>query len=333
MGSEPECLLRVQDLEVGFRKGNAWSPVLRGVSFEARAGEMTALVGESGCGKSLTALALLDLLPPGGEKTRGEIYLRGFGDLSSLPTRERRRLRGRHVAMIFQDPTSALNPVLSVGRQLVETVRRHRDLSRRQAESEAEHLLETVMLAEPRRRLRSYPHQLSGGQLQRIMIAMALACEPDLLLADEPTTALDVTVQAQVLELLQDLRERLGLTVLLITHDLALVAENCDRLAVMYAGQVVEEGEVRAVFREPAHPYTRGLLDAVPRLGSSRPPQGIPGRVPELGGLPSGCTFAPRCSRADERCRLEDPARQTLQAEAEPRSFRCWHPLLGEPTT
>ncbi len=322
----------MHDLEVGFRQAGSWAPVLRGVSFEARAGEMTALVGESGCGKSLTALALLDLLPAGGERTRGEIHLRGSGNLMALAPQEWRRLRGRRVAMIFQEPTAALNPVLSVGRQLVETLRRHRDLGRREARERAEHLLETVAIAEPRRRLQSYPHQLSGGQLQRIMIAMALACEPDLLLADEPTTALDVTVQAQVLELLQDLRERLGLTVLLITHDLALVAENCERLAVMYAGQVVEEGEVRSVFRRPAHPYTQGLLGAVPRIGSGTAARGIPGRVPELGQLPPGCTFAPRCPRADERCRRDEPGEQIVGGGAGRRSFRCWHPVLDEET-
>lgn len=322
----------MHDLEVGFRQAGSWAPVLRGVSFEARAGEMTALVGESGCGKSLTALALLDLLPAGGERTRGEIHLRGSGNLTALAPQEWRRLRGRRVAMIFQEPTAALNPVLSVGRQLVETLRRHRDLGRREARERAEHLLETVAIAEPRRRLQSYPHQLSGGQLQRIMIAMALACEPDLLLADEPTTALDVTVQAQVLELLQDLRERLGLTVLLITHDLALVAENCERLAVMYAGQVVEEGDVRSVFRRPAHPYTQGLLGAVPRIGSGTAARGIPGRVPELGQLPPGCTFAPRCTRADERCRRDEPGEQIVGGGAGRRSFRCWHPVLDEET-
>ena len=266
-----------------------------------------ALVGESGCGKTLTALAILGLLPPTAS-ARGAIHLEGAGDLNALDRRRRREIRGRRVAMIFQEPMTALNPVLSLGHQIGESLRLRRKMSRAAARRESRRLLELVAMPDPERRLRSYPHQLSGGQLQRAMIAMALAADPELLLADEPTTALDVTVQAQVIQLLLELRRRLGLTVLLITHDLGVVAQCCDRVVVMYAGQVVEQAPVDDLFRRPAHPYTRALLAAVPRLdGKSLDPRGIPGRVPAPGELPAGCSFHPRCSSATELCRRQAP--------------------------
>ncbi|MCP3963820.1 MAG: ABC transporter ATP-binding protein [bacterium] len=281
--------------------------MLRQVSFAVQRGELMALVGESGCGKTLTALAILGLAPRAAN-VRGDISLAGVGDLQALGERARRRIRGRRVAMIFQEPMSALNPVLSLGRQIGENLRRERRLSRREVRRESRRLLELVAMPDADRRLRCYPHQLSGGQLQRAMIAMALASEPELLLADEPTTALDVTVQAQVIELLLSLRRRLGLTVLLITHDLGVVAQSCDRVVVMYAGQVVEEAPVGELFEQPAHPYTRALLASVPRLDGSRSKaEGIAGRVPVPGDLPSGCVFHPRCDSVIESCRASAP--------------------------
>jgi oligopeptide/dipeptide ABC transporter ATP-binding protein len=233
--------------------------------------------------------------------------LAGAGDLVQMPESQRRLLRGRRLAMIFQDPSMALNPVLSIGFQIIEVLRLHRGFGRRAARIEAQRLLEAVALPDAKRRLRAFPHQLSGGQLQRVMIAMALATKPDLLLADEPTTALDVTVQAQVLDLLLDLKEDLGLTVLFITHDLGVVAECSDRVAVMYAGEIVEEGVVADLFRHPTHPYTQGLLAAVPRLGRNEPLAEIPGQVPEPGRIPLGCAFHPRCLEVMPRCRTESP--------------------------
>ncbi len=267
-------LLEIQDLEITFPGGE---PVVRGVSLAVGRGEIVGLVGESGSGKTMTSLAVLGLVPPPGRVTRGRILLDGKTDLLKLPPRDLRKLRGRRIAMVFQEPATAFNPVYTIGFQIAEAVRAHpRDhrvnhrvnhrVSRREALDEAARLLDRVALADARRRLGDYPHQLSGGQRQRAMIAMALAAGPDLLLADEPTTALDVTLQAQILELLEEIRRDLGLAVLLITHDLGVVAETCDRVVVMRGGQVVEEAGVVDLFRSPAHPYTRELLASLPRL-------------------------------------------------------------------
>ncbi len=318
----PPTLLRVEGLCVAFDSARGPVSVLRDVSFEVENGEILALVGESGSGKTLTALSILDLLPAGGRRLAGEIWLDGAGDLSRLSPRQRRKVRGKRVAMVFQDPASALNPVLSIGFQIIESLRLHRGLGRRQARDEARRLLELVAMPDPDRRLRSYPHELSGGQQQRAMIAVALASEPDLLLADEPTTALDVTIQAQVLDLLADLRKRLGLTVLLITHDLGVVAEICDRVAVMYAGEIVEKATVNELFADPAHPYTRGLFAAMPRLGGGAV-AGMVGRIPEPGDLPGGCTFHPRCPRVFDRCRKQSPDLYSLVG-APGRRSRCF---------
>jgi ABC-type dipeptide/oligopeptide/nickel transport system ATPase component len=259
-------LLEIDGLEVAFPAPGGWVPAVRGVSLSIGRGEIVGLVGESGSGKSLTALSVLSLLPPR-VRTAGRIHLEGEArNLLGLPEREIRRIRGRRIGIVFQEPATALDPVWSIGFQIAEAVRAHRRLSRREAREEVVRLLDLVALPDARRRLDDYPHQLSGGQRQRVLIAMALASGPDLLLADEPTTALDVTIQAQILELLESLRSRLGLSVLLITHDLAVVAETCDRMAVMYAGHIVEEGRVEEVFRAPAHSYTRELLASVPRL-------------------------------------------------------------------
>jgi ABC-type dipeptide/oligopeptide/nickel transport system ATPase component len=251
--------------------GGEWTPVVCGVSLALRRGEILGLVGESGSGKSLTALAVLGLVPPPGRVTAGRVLLDGPGgptDLLALPSRALRQVRGGRIGMVFQEPATAFNPVYTIGFQIVEAVRAHRRMPRRAALDEAVRLLDRVALPDPRRRLGDYPHQLSGGQRQRAMIAMALAGGPDLLLADEPTTALDVTLQAQILELLEDLRADLGLSVLLITHDMGVVAETCDRVVVMRAGRVVEEAGVEELFRAPVHPYTRELMAAVPKLAT-----------------------------------------------------------------
>jgi ABC-type dipeptide/oligopeptide/nickel transport system ATPase component len=270
-------LLAVRDLEVAFPAGRGWTPVVRGVSLDVGRGEVVGLVGESGSGKTLTALALLGLIPPPGRVTAGGASLAGREpsaapvDLLRLGARGLRTVRGARIGLVFQEPATAFDPVYSIGFQIAEAVRAHRRLSRRDARDEAVRLLDRVALADARRRLDDYPHQLSGGQRQRAMIAMALAGGPDLLLADEPTTALDVTLQAQILELLDELRRDLGLAVLLITHDLGVVAETCDRVVVMHAGRVVETAAVDELFRAPAHPYTRELLAAVPRLAAEGP--------------------------------------------------------------
>ena len=272
-------LLDVRGLEVSFpargegRGAAAWTPVVRGVSLTVGRGEVVGLVGESGSGKSLTALAVLGLVPPPGRVTRGEVLLEGSGDLLRLDELALRQVRGGRIAMVFQEPATAFNPVYSIGFQIAEAVRARKSVSRREARDEAARLLERVAVPDARRRLDSYPHQLSGGQRQRAMIAMALAGRPDLLLADEPTTALDVTLQAQILELLEELRRDLGLAVLLITHDLGVVAESCDRVVVMNAGRVVETAGVEELFRAPAHPYTRELLAALPRLEPAAGPR------------------------------------------------------------
>ncbi|MEA2601628.1 MAG: peptide/nickel transport system ATP-binding protein [Acidobacteriota bacterium] len=268
-------LLEVRGLTIAFSgafpERAGWRPVVRDVSLTVGRGEIFGLVGESGSGKTLTALAVLGLLPPAARVIAGSILLhgeQGATELLGLPPRELRRIRGGRVGLVFQEPATALNPAYTIGFQIVEAVQAHRQVSRREARDEAVRLLDRVALPDARRRLDDYPHQLSGGQRQRAMIAMALAGGPDLLLADEPTTALDVTLQAQILELLEDLRQDLGLSVLLITHDLGVVAETCDRVAVMHAGEIVETATVEALFRAPAHPYTRELLAAVPRLGA-----------------------------------------------------------------
>jgi ABC-type dipeptide/oligopeptide/nickel transport system ATPase component len=258
-------LLAIEGLEVSFPAAGKEIPAVRGVSLSIGRGEIVGLVGESGSGKSLTALSVLRLLPPSA-RVAGRILLDDETDLLTLPEREVRAVRGRRIGMVFQEPSTALDPVWPVGFQIAEAVRAHRPVSRKEARDEAVRLLERVAVADARRRLDDYPHQLSGGQRQRVMLAVALAAGPDLLLADEPTTALDVTIQAQVLELLERLRDELGLSVLLITHDLGVVAEVCDRVAVMAGGRIVEEGSVEAVFRAPAAPATRELLDLVPRL-------------------------------------------------------------------
>jgi oligopeptide/dipeptide ABC transporter ATP-binding protein len=306
--AEPACvtLLKVEALRIGFHGKQGDVPVVHGVDFALGRGETLALVGESGSGKSLTALGLVDLLPSGARRMGGRIRFDGK-DLTKLSQSELRQLRGGEIAMIFQDPLSALNPAFTVGRQLMDAIRAHHAFGRRAAAERAAELLNLVGITSPKARLNSFPHEMSGGQRQRVAIALALACEPKLLIADEPTTALDVTVQAQVIALLAKLREEFGLAILLISHNLDLVAEICDRVAVMYAGRIVENDNVDVIFDQPRHPYTRLLLECIPRLSDGYGPlKTIPGEPPLFGKVPVGCSFRPRCPQAVARC-VEPP--------------------------
>jgi len=310
-------LLEVADLEIRFPAvtgGGRPHEVVRGASLTVDRGEFVGLVGESGSGKSLTALAILGLVPPPGRIVGGSVRLEGV-ELLGLAERAMRSVRGGRIALVFQEPMAALNPVLTLETQICEVVRAHRKggerVGVRAARARALELLELLAIPDPRRRLREYPHQLSGGQRQRAMLAIALAAGPELLIADEPTTALDVTLQAQALELLERLRRELGLAILLITHDLAVVAESCDRVLVMYAGEIVEAAPADLLFARPAHPYTRALLSSIPDLGSPAPRgalPAIPGQVPASDRLPSGCAFHPRCGDRVQRCAGERPS-------------------------
>ena len=317
-----EDLLVVENLRAGFHADSSddaptFLEVLDGVSFTVRAGETLGLVGESGCGKSVSALSIMRLLPkPAGAIIGGSIRFENQ-DLLSLPATAMANIRGRRIAMIFQEPMSALNPVKRIGAQVEEMFARHMpDVGLRERRLRALTMLQRVGIPAPEQRLSEYPHQLSGGMRQRIMIAIALALEPALLLADEPTTALDVTIQAQILELIKELQQSTGMAVLFITHDLGVVAEVCDAVAVMYAGSIVETAPVNALFATPLHPYTRGLLASIPRL-EGEPKQDlhvIPGMVPSLGAMPPGCRFAGRCSYAQAACATTPPL-QPLQAD------------------
>jgi len=300
------------------------------VSLSVRRGETLAVVGESGCGKSMTALSIMRLVPnPPGKIVGGAITLEGK-DLLKLNEGEMRDIRGNEISMIFQEPMTSLNPVLTIGHQITEALRLHQDLSKSAADEKAIEMLRLVKIPEPAQRSREYPHQLSGGMRQRAMIAMALACNPRVLIADEPTTALDVTIQAQILDLILELQQELGTAVILITHNLGVVAETAQRVIVMYAGRKVEEAEVDALFAEPVHPYTHGLLASIPRLdvmdgravNSQQRLQEIPGMVPALSNLPPGCTFAPRCPYADERCRSHFPP---YEQKRPGHWAACWH--------
>ncbi|MBV9517821.1 MAG: ABC transporter ATP-binding protein [Hyphomicrobiales bacterium] len=309
------ALLEVENLQTHFRTPDGVNRAVDGVSFHVDDAETLAVVGESGCGKSVTANSILRLVPEPPGKIAGSIKFQGR-ELLTLPERTMRAIRGNDIGMIFQEPMTSLNPVLTVARQLGETLRLHEGLDRKAAEARAIEMLDLVGIPEPRRRVRSYPHQLSGGMRQRVMIAMALACSPKLLIADEPTTALDVTIQAQILELMADLKRRTRTAIILITHDLGVVAEFAQRVMVMYAGRKVEEASVVDLFRTPRHPYTQGLIGAVPKLGSSLEGEEtrlaeIPGIVPSLKQRIQGCVFAGRCPRATEICRNVAPVLET----------------------
>jgi len=304
MSEGPRPLVSLRGLQVAFDG----VPALRGIDLDVMPGEAVGLVGESGCGKSVTWLAALGLLPGGRARVSGSVLLDG-AELLGAPARLLERVRGRRVAMIFQDPASSLNPVHRIGTQVAEAVALHQGLSRGAARAEAKRLLDQVGMPDAARRMEAYPHELSGGQNQRVMIAMALAGRPELLVADEPTTALDVTIQAQILELLSELRRAEGMALVLISHDLGVVAETCERVAVMYAGRIVEEAPVETLFAAPLHPYTQGLLGALPPIdGPRRVLASIPGGVPEPWAMPPGCAFAPRCPQHGPACDAAPPA-------------------------
>ncbi len=318
-------LLEVRDLQTHFGTPDGVVRAVEGLSFGVDAGETVGIVGESGCGKSVTAMSILRLIPEPPGRIVGSVGFQGR-NLLTLSEAEMRQIRGNEISMIFQEPMTSLNPVLTVGRQIGETLRLHQGLDARAAEAKVIEMLVLVGIPEPVRRVREYPHQLSGGMRQRVMIAMALACNPKLLIADEPTTALDVTIQAQILDLMRDLKRRLGSAIMLITHDLGVVAEMAERVVVMYAGRKVEEAPVRDIFARPMHPYTQGLLGAVPKLGSSLAAHGrarlteIPGLVPSLREPIIGCAFAGRCAFATELCRRTAPA---IEAKAPGHQAAC----------
>jgi oligopeptide/dipeptide ABC transporter ATP-binding protein len=299
-------LLSVEHLTTGFDIKGRFVPAVIDVSFHVDAGETVCLVGESGSGKSLTALSIMRLVQPPGKIERGQLLFKGR-DLRALPEREMQKIRGAEISLIFQEPMTALNPVFTIGSQIEETLQVHGRATRRTARQKAIELLDAVSVPEPQLRVRDYPHQLSGGLRQRALIAMALACDPPLVIADEPTTALDVTIQAEILDLLRSLQKKMGLALLLITHDLGVVAEMADRVAVMYAGRIVEEAPVNALFSAPAHPYTQGLLASIPGGAPGTKLQAIQGTVPPLGELPQGCSFTPRCPKRFEPCPKAHP--------------------------
>jgi peptide/nickel transport system ATP-binding protein len=319
------ALLEVSNLRTQFDTPDGTVRAVEGLSFKVEAGETVAIVGESGCGKSVTSMSILRLIPEPPGRVTGSVRFQGR-ELLALPEAEIRDIRGNAISMIFQEPMTSLNPVLTVGHQIGETLRLHQGLSARAAERRAVEMLVLVGIPAPERRVREYPHQLSGGMRQRVMIAMALACNPKLLIADEPTTALDVTIQAQILDMMRELKTRLGSAIMLITHDLGVVAEMAERVVVMYAGRKVEEASVEDIFARPLHPYTRGLLGAVPRLGSSLDAGArgrlaeIPGLVPSLRAPIVGCAFAGRCPMATDLCRRTAPA---IEAKAPGHAAAC----------
>jgi len=329
MSANPVPLLRVANLKTHFHTRDGVVRAVDGVSFDVQPGETLAIVGESGCGKSVTSMSILRLLPmPPARFVDGRVEFEGR-NLLDLAEPEMRRIRGNAIAMIFQEPMTSLNPVLTIGRQISEALVLHRGLSQADALARATEMLRKVHIPEPERRVKQYPHELSGGMRQRVMIAMALACGPRLLIADEPTTALDVTIQAQILELMRELRDDTGASIILITHDLGVVAEMAHRVVVMYAGHKVEEAPVERLFARPRHPYTRGLLGSMPRLGDSVETTGkrlteIAGLVPSLKEAIPGCLFAPRCPDASERCRADVPPLEEL---APGHWTACWHPI------
>ena len=326
-------LLEIKGLRTSFHTRDGAVRAVDGIDFSVDRGEIMGLVGESGCGKSVTSLSVLRLVAPPGQIEGGEVLFDGQ-DLLQLSPDAMRHIRGERISMIFQQPTSSLNPVWDVGTQIEEVLRIHRGLKGKAAEARTIELLKMVGIPDPARRLKAYPHEMSGGMAQRIMIAMALACEPELLIADEPTTALDVTIQAQILDLMRNLRDETGTAIILITHDLGVVAEMCDRVAVMYAGEIVEQADVVSLFREPLHPYTRGLIGSIPVVGDLREELAvIPGNVPNLIDLPAGCRFAPRClARIEEGIDNAFDEHPSLLPVQPGHDVRCWiyHDAAGD---
>lgn len=320
-----DLMLEIQGLKTYFYTEDGVVKAVDGVDLKVRRGETVGIVGESGCGKSVTSLSIMRLIGAPGRIVEGKIIFDGI-NLLDLPEKEMTHIRGNRISMVFQQPTTCLNPVFKIGDQIAEVLNIHQSLGREAGWKRAVELLRMVGIPEPQKRVHSYPHEISGGQAQRVMIAMALACAPELLIADEPTTALDVTIQAQILDLMRDLRDKTGTSIMLITHDLGVIAEMCERVVVMYAGQVVEEADVYTLFAKPLHPYTQGLIGSIPVLGKVRERLDvIPGVVPNLLNPPPGCRFEPRCQvcqgAARERCRVETPPLR----EVEPNHWvRCW---------
>jgi oligopeptide/dipeptide ABC transporter ATP-binding protein len=324
-GPTDKALLQIRDLRTYFHTIDGVVKAVDGVDLTVRSGEVVGLVGESGCGKSVSLYSVLRLISYPGRIESGEVWFDGT-NLLELSAREMTRIRGSRMSIIFQQPTACLNPVVNTEYQLVEVYRIHQRLKRAAGRERALELLRQVGIPDPERRLKAYPHELSGGMAQRVMIAMALACNPALLIADEPTTALDVTIQAQILDLMRDLQAQLGMAIILITHDLGVVAEMASRVAVMYAGQIVEESDIHTLFRSPKHPYTIGLIGSIPVLGEMKDElDTIPGNVPNLINLPAGCRFAPRCrarvQHGLEICLSENPTLRTIAPE---HTVRCW---------
>lgn len=318
-----ECLLEVKNLKTTFMTENGPVTAVKGVSFEVYSGETLGIVGESGCGKSVTSESILRLLNENTTRYEGELIYKGR-NLLSLREDQMRHIRGNEISMIFQDPMTSLNPVYTIGYQIAESYIIHQKLGKEEAFTRAIEMLKLTGIPSPEKRVNEYPHELSGGMRQRVMIAMALACNPNLLIADEPTTALDVTIQAQILDLIQGLKKELNMGVMLITHDLGVVAEVCTRVVVMYLGQIIEEAEVGSLFSEPLHPYTKGLLKSVPRLDGDRSKNMhvIEGMVPSLNNIPKGCRFAPRCSYSTSLCEERPPELKEIE---DGHKVRCWH--------
>ncbi|WP_431027969.1 ABC transporter ATP-binding protein [Lysinibacillus sp. LZ02] len=329
---DSDKLLEVKNLETTFFSDDGNIVAVDQISFSVRAGEIVGIVGESGCGKSVTSLSIMGLVPnPPGKITGGKILLNGR-DLTSLSEKEMRKIRGKEMAMIFQEPMTSLNPLFTIGNQLVEALSIHHKMwFKRRAKKRAMEMMKLVGLPRPKELMKEYPHQLSGGMRQRVMIAMALICDPKILIADEPTTALDVTIQAQILKLMKDLNKRLHTAILFITHDLGVVAETCERVIVMYAGQIVEEAPVKEIFKNPQHPYTKGLIQSVPDMRFKKDSlHSIPGNVPKPGSIMTGCRFAPRCQFAQERCLQENPPMYKATDGHEARCFLVEEKAGGE---
>ncbi|MFZ0666879.1 MAG: ABC transporter ATP-binding protein, partial [Acidimicrobiales bacterium] len=325
-----EPVLEITDLTIRIKLSRSVVHAVEGVNLRIEPGETLGLVGESGCGKSMTGLSIMRLLPKGGQITYGSIKLSGR-DLVKLSEPEMRNVRGNEIAMIFQDSQTSLNPTMTIGEQIAEPVRLHRNATRAEAMARAEEVLGLVGLPRPKERLGDYPHLLSGGQRQRVMIAIALACEPKLLIADEPTTALDVTIQAQILSLLDEMKERLGMAVLLVTHDMGVVAGRADRVNVMYAGRMVEEAPTRRLFAHMGHPYAQALLESIPLLTQDHNERlfSIPGIPPDLTDPPKGCSFAARCRFATDKCIAEEPTLKEGEPGHPDHKYACWHPVDG----
>ncbi|WNS75164.1 ABC transporter ATP-binding protein [Bacillus sp. DTU_2020_1000418_1_SI_GHA_SEK_038] len=315
-------LLEVKNLKTKFATEKGQVTAVRGITFRIDEGQTLGIVGESGCGKSVTAESIQRLLDEETTRYEGEIRYKGK-NLLTLSEKEMRKIRGNEISMVFQDPMSSLNPVYSIGNQVAEAIMLHQKVSKKAAYAKAVEILSLTGIPSPEKRIHDYPHELSGGLRQRVMIAIALSCNPSLLIADEPTTALDVTIQSQILELMDGLREKYNMGIIMITHDLGVVAEICDRVAVMYLGQIIEEADVKSLFKTPLHPYTRGLMQSIPQLDGDRTKKlhVIKGKVPSLHDVPEGCPFAARCAYSDDQCKKDPP----IKAYSDSHNVKCWH--------